>query len=197
VAGHRAELSPTEGALLAVLAGGEQSGYDLARRFERGVGRVWSPAKGHLYVVLPRLVERGWATSREVVEGKRPQKTLYRITRKGRSALARWVDEPIEPEPDRNMFLVKLFFGDLTSKASMLEHVRRRRDDAAELRAQIEELQRLADASGEPQGVYPWLTRRYGLMWARMVIRWSEEAEEAISVARATPGTRFLRRKKN
>jgi hypothetical protein len=66
------ELTPTEAALLALLAFGEKSGYDLARTFDRSIGLMWAPARGHIYAILPRLVEHGWATSREVVQAKRP-----------------------------------------------------------------------------------------------------------------------------
>jgi PadR family transcriptional regulator, regulatory protein AphA len=192
VAGRRKEeLSQTEAVILGFLAGGERSGYDLSLMFE-GLKLMWAPAKGHMYAVLPRLVEMGWATSREVTEGRRPPKQIYRITPRGRTALKRWLEEPIEPDPERNMLLVKLFFGDRVGREAVLRHVADRREAAETLLSELRALQRQADESGRPQGVYPWLTRRYGILWAQMMIRWASEAEAAI--ADAEPGQRPLRR---
>jgi DNA-binding PadR family transcriptional regulator len=193
VAGRREELSQTEAVILAFLAGGERSGYDLTLLFE-GMKLIWSPAKGHMYAVLPRLVEVGWATSRGVTEGRRPPKQIYRITARGRAALKRWLEAPIEPEPDRNMLLVKLLFGDLVSPEAVLRHVADRRRAAETLLSEVRTLQLQADESGYPQGVYPWLTRRYGILWAQMVIRWASEAEAAIGDGVAGHGGRLLRR---
>src|SRR5690348_54348 len=113
--GLSVELSPTEAVLLGLLGREEKalSGYDLLRAFRSGVGMTWAPTKGHMYAVLPRLVEQGLATSREIVQAKRPTKHVYRITRKGRSALRAWLAEPPEPGQERDMLLVKVFFGDL------------------------------------------------------------------------------------
>ena len=83
-----AELTTTEGAVLALLAiEGERSGYDLLKLAERAVGHVWSPAKSGLYAVLPRLVADGLAARRKQSQRTRPDKHLYRITTAGRAAL--------------------------------------------------------------------------------------------------------------
>jgi DNA-binding PadR family transcriptional regulator len=176
------DLTSTEAALLAFLAFGEKSGYDLARAFDRSVGLMWAPAKGHMYGVLPRLVERGWATSREVVQTRRPNKHLYRITQKGRTALARWLERPPGAEPERDMLLVKVFFGELAGESTILEHIRRRKAEAAELQAQLRAFDRGVPAN--ERRLYPYLTRRYGILWAQFVIRWANEAERAIRESR-------------
>ena len=82
-----AQISVTEAALLGLLTRGEMSGYDLQRRAEQGGGFFWAPAKSRIYAVLPQLVERGFATSRAVVQEHRPTKQLYTITPEGRSVL--------------------------------------------------------------------------------------------------------------
>ena len=84
--GNRA-ISATEAALLGLLTRGEMSGYDVQRAAETSGGFFWAPAKSRIYAVLPRLVTRGFATSRSVVQETRPKKQLYRITRAGRDAL--------------------------------------------------------------------------------------------------------------
>jgi DNA-binding PadR family transcriptional regulator len=182
------DLSPTEAALLGLLGQAELagsaglSGYDVSRAFQQSVGLMWAPTKGHTYAILPRLVEQGWATSREVVQAKRPTKQVYRITRKGRAALRAWLAAPPESGQDRDMLLVKIFFGDLGDRDALLSHIRRRRDEATELRRRIQALDRRADGAGD-DALYPWLTRRYALAWARFTLRWAAEAEDAINTS--------------
>src|SRR5207248_3704919 len=55
-------LSTTEFAVLGLLSFGPRSGYELKKAAEAGVGYVWTAAKSHVYGVLPRLVEGGFAT---------------------------------------------------------------------------------------------------------------------------------------
>jgi DNA-binding PadR family transcriptional regulator len=97
-----AGLSTTEFAVLGLLSFGERSGYELKKAAEAGVGYVWTAAKSHVYGVLPRLVEGGYATTRRVTQERRPDKQVYRITRKGQRAFHEWLEAPIEervPEP--------------------------------------------------------------------------------------------------
>ena len=187
------ELSPTEAALLGLLghAGPKgMSGYDLMRAFRQSVGVMWAPTKGHMYAVLPRLVDEGWATSREVVQRSRPTKQVYRITRTGRAALRRWLAAPPEPGQERDMLLVKIFFGDLGDPEDMLAHIRRRRAEAEELRREVRALHRRTDPD-DVASLFPALTRRYALGWAQFTLRWAAEAEAA--VARAAEARRRAR----
>src|SRR3954468_12592372 len=109
-----ARISATDAALLGLLSrGGELSGYDVQRQADAATGFFWAPAKSRIYAVLPQLVARGFATSREVVQEHRPNKQLYRITRDGRAALQSWLEEPPSMEPERNPLLLKIFFGEL------------------------------------------------------------------------------------
>jgi DNA-binding PadR family transcriptional regulator len=138
-----------------------------------------------MYAVLPRLVDEGWATSREVVQRSRPTKQVYRITRTGRAALRRWLAAPPEPGQERDMLLVKIFFGDLGDPEDMLVHIRRRRAEAEELRREVRALHRRTDPD-DVASLFPALTRRYALGWAQFTLRWAAEAEAA--VARAAEG---------
>lgn len=183
------ELSPTEAVILGLLGFAElegakgRSGYDLLRAFARSPGMMWAPTKGHMYAILPRLVSEGWATSREVVQPKRPTKQLYRITRKGRSALRAWLAAPPEAGQERDMLLVKIFFGDLGDRDAILGHIARRREEAEALRKQVRAFQRDAERAGD-RDLYPWVTRRHALAWAQFTVRWAAEAEEAIRSSR-------------
>jgi PadR family transcriptional regulator AphA len=178
-------LTATEYAVLGLLSGGEQSGYDLKKRADSSVGYFWTPAKSRIYAILPRLVEAGLARRRDVRQQGRPDKQLYRLTAAGRRALAEWLAHgPLEPDLERHLLLVKLYFGELAGPEALLEQVRERRQEVERFRAELE----LIDARSqrtERDDLYPRLTRMYGLMWADAIIAWAKAAEEELERAAA------------
>src|SRR5439155_9217920 len=125
-----AKISATEAALLGLLTRGEMSGYDLQRAADEAGGFFWAPTKSRIYAVLPQLVERGYATSREIQQTGRPNKQLYRITKPGRAALQAWLEEPPVFEPERAPILLKLYLGELLEPEVLIEHVRKVRSEA-------------------------------------------------------------------
>jgi PadR family transcriptional regulator AphA len=183
------KLAATEAAVLGLLADGEHSGYDLKRAIDRSVGYFWGPAKSRIYTVLPRLVELGYATRRDVIQQNRPNKQLYRITTAGRQALEEWLAEPSVPAPDRNPLLLKVFFGDYASPETVLEHVRARRAEAEQLKRELDEIDRTVRCRDEAER-YSALTRVYGREWADAMIRWADHVERELGVGTQTGAQR-------
>ena len=174
------KISATDAALLGLLTRGELSGYDLQRAAEASGGLFWAPAKSRIYAVLPQLVARGYATSREVVQTGRPNKQLYRLTKSGRAALQTWLEEPPVFEPERVPILLKLYFGDLLEPEILIEHIR----DGAQRGARAEAPARGAAGGGSgAESVFADLTVRHGLEWARAMIRWASTAEQELTRA--------------
>src|SRR5439155_14424275 len=110
-----------------LLSFGPRSGYELKKAAEAGVGYVWTAAKSHVYGVLPRLVEGGFATTRRVTQERRPDKQVYRITRKGRRAFQEWLEAAIEESGARSPFLLKVFFGGLMRNEVLAAHIEQKR----------------------------------------------------------------------
>jgi PadR family transcriptional regulator AphA len=167
------ELTTTEAAVLGLLSEGPRSGYDLRKAVESSVGYFWGPAKSQIYAVLPRLVEGGYARVRKVAQDQRPDKSVYRLTRAGRDALKRWIEEtPAPPDPDRNPLLLKVFFGEVASQEVLVEHIRQRRFEVETLRTYLEDI--------EEDDLYAKLTIDWGLEYAGAVIRWAKHAEREL-----------------
>jgi len=166
-------LSTTEYAVLGMLSWGEHSGYELKKIAEAGVGYLWTAAKSHVYAVLPRLVRDGYASSRRVTQASRPDKRLYRITKKGTAAFREWLEEPVEERGARSSFLLKLFFGDQMSKEALVGHVERRRAEAAAELAEYREIERRI--KGVEENYFGYVTLRWGLAQTRAWIRWADE----------------------
>ncbi|HEX2495265.1 MAG TPA: PadR family transcriptional regulator [Gaiellaceae bacterium] len=180
-------LTATEAALLGLLRKGPMSGYDLRKDVERSIGYFWTPAKTQIYATLPRLVEAGHATQQKVVQSARPDKTIYELTEAGREALREWVEEaPLEAGHGRNLILLKLYFGEGVDADKLLHQVADRREQAERLRSDLEEL----DASGSGGSPFEAITRRWGLLYAEALLRWTEEAAASLTSSGAAGGRR-------
>jgi len=169
-------LTTTEAAILGLLGLGELSGYDLSRNVETGIGMFWSPAQSGIYAVLPRLVEKGYATTRTVAQERRPDKQVYRITNEGREALRRWIESgPPEPDPAYNPFLLRVYFGAETTPEVVSGHVEARKREAEERIALLNELKPALGVTGtaasEP---YRRFVLDWGLEYYEAVIRWAD-----------------------
>ena len=109
--GRTTELTPTSYTILGLLALGDSSGYRVTKQVRRGLGQLWPRAERQLYNDPKRLVEAGYVTATRERVGRR-QRTIYSITRRGRTALRRWLDT--EPRPPTLEFegMVRVLFAE-------------------------------------------------------------------------------------
>jgi DNA-binding PadR family transcriptional regulator len=167
-------LSSNEGVVLGMLARGSSTRAGLVRRIGRTVGYFWTPARSHVYGLLPRLVALGYVDAHRVEGEDGLERQVYGATAAGRSAVADWLRaRDLADGPPRNPFLLKLFFGGLLERDEMVEHVRAQRDAVAAELAELEEIEASWSSDGDPYG---WLALRYGLERDRATLRWAEEA---------------------
>lgn len=101
----------TASAVLGLLRLRPWTTYELAKQVQRSLGWFWPRAERKLYDEPKRLVAAGLATSEREMTGARPR-TVYSLTRRGRTALARWLDEPVAPPTLEFEGMVKVFFAD-------------------------------------------------------------------------------------
>lgn len=175
-------LTTTEAAILGLLGLGEASGYDLSRNVETGIGMFWSPAQSGIYAVLPRLVEKGFATARTVAQERRPDKQVYRITEEGRTALRRWIESgPPEPDPAYNPFLLRVYFGAETSPDVVAGHVAARKREAEERIVLLRELEPALGGTGTPASEpFRSFVLDWGLQYYEAVVRWADATLAAL-----------------
>jgi len=168
-----------EHAILVSLLEQPGSGYELARRFERSIGRFWTATHQQIYRVLKRMETDGWVTAEEVGQGGRPDKRSYSVAATGRAVLTSWLRAPVQPEAVRHELAVKIrgaAFDDAHGRAALIAEVERyrvvhedtlgrylageRRDFAGTLDVQ----QRLQHA-----------VLRGGIAYERMVLDWLDD----------------------
>lgn len=138
------ELSVTEYAVLGILAEGPSHGFAVAKELGANaeVGRILTVRRPLVYRALDRLVDHGLA---EPVTTERsdsgPDRTIHRVTGRGRARLRRWLTEPVAHVRDMRIeFLLKLAI------------LRRSDTSPARLvRAQKDSLQSTLEALDDPQ----------------------------------------------
>jgi DNA-binding PadR family transcriptional regulator len=170
-------LTVTEGALLGMLAQGERSGYELSRRVADSIGYLWSPSRSQIYRVLPRLVDRGLARSREVEQRGRPDKALYAVTTAGRRALRSWLEEVEEEPADRTVYPLKIFFCDFASPQAALAQLDAYRRYLERLLARYREIDM---APPDSRFVYPRMVLAHGIARVTSTLAWIDQSAEAI-----------------
>jgi DNA-binding PadR family transcriptional regulator len=179
----RNSLTTTEGAVLGLVAFGEASGYDLARLAARSVAHIWTPSQSQIYKTLPRLAARGLLRTREIEQRGRPDKAVYRITRKGSDELRRWLDE-VEDEPTsgRVVFPLKLFFGDFASPGTARAQL------AAYRRYLVRRLERYEElrAGGRiVESDLPGLVLQHGIVRVNATLDWIDHTTAALDAPTA------------
>jgi PadR family transcriptional regulator AphA len=105
-------LSITEYTVLGLLAEHPAHGFAISKELEPSgpIGRILTVRRPLVYRALDRLVAAGMAEAVHTEPGiAGPQRTVHRVTRMGRSRLARWLGSPAEHVRDlRIEFQLKL-----------------------------------------------------------------------------------------
>lgn len=117
-----------EHAILGFLSREPMTGYDLKTRcFDSAAGHLWTADQAQVYRSLERLSAQGRVRSRLVPQRGKPDRRVYCITSRGRTALTEWLLKPESPPPVRDPFLLHLFLSpDLPDDdiVRLLEHAR-------------------------------------------------------------------------
>jgi DNA-binding PadR family transcriptional regulator len=121
---------PLHHAVLALLAGGPSYGYELKASFEEAIGPQWGELNiGHLYQILDRLVRDEFVTSKVIPQRDRPDKIVYRLSKKGRAELDRWLERPfVRQSGYRDDFFLKLLAASRLGPDRLRNVVRVQRD---------------------------------------------------------------------
>ncbi|MEV7417404.1 PadR family transcriptional regulator [Streptomyces sp. NPDC089919] len=173
-------------AILVSLLEQPGSGYELARRFDRSIGYFWTATHQQIYRVLKRMEGDGLLSVREVPQQGRPDKREYSVAGPGRTALSRWLDEPIEPESMRHDLAVKIRGAAFDDPAALIGEVARHRQAHADRLAHYLAGERRdftepgtpgpLDAGQELQHV----VLRGGIAYERMTIAWLDDVLDTL-----------------
>ncbi|WP_189333519.1 PadR family transcriptional regulator [Actinoplanes ianthinogenes] len=170
-----------EHAILVSLLEQPGSGYELARRFERSIGRFWTATHQQIYRVLKRMEADGWVTAVDVGQDGRPDKRDFTVSAAGREVLTGWLHEPVQPEAVRHDLAVKVrgaAFDDPAGRAALIDEVVRYRAEHEELLARYlaGEKRDFPDISSLRAGErLQHVVLRGGIAYERMLLDWLDE----------------------
>jgi PadR family transcriptional regulator AphA len=137
------DLSLADWAVLGAVAARPTHGWAVVQELatDGALGRVWTVPRPVVYRSIASLTAKGLIEPRgEAAGGRGPQRTIVRITRRGRAALGQWLSTPVDHVRDvRSAFLLKLA---LLDRAGRPCH--------ALVRAQLDELAPVFAALHEP-----------------------------------------------
>jgi PadR family transcriptional regulator AphA len=175
------ELSATAKVILGMLAARPRSGYEIKQLVDHSTRFFWAASYGQIYPELKRLAEAGLIEGADASQGAR-QRTVHRLTAKGKRAVRRWLKGPPEVYELRDEGLLKLFFAGSVDPARGAEIARERAAHSAEIAAQLRalreshELERAKDAPAYTVDEGSATVLRHGIELNEWIAEWFEAA---------------------
>ena len=117
-----------EYAMLAAIAHGPKSGYDLNRWFEEVANHFCTAGYSSVYPALAKFERAGLVIHETVPSDRGPERKVYSLTERGRDVLLAWAAQPAGDPETRDEQLVKaLSYGMLPEETAkgLLEEARR------------------------------------------------------------------------
>jgi PadR family transcriptional regulator, regulatory protein AphA len=167
-------LSPTGYVILGMLRHEPRTGYEIKQAVDRSTRFFWAASYGQIYPELRRLAKAGLVEGEADPKGER-KRTVYRLTRAGRTELRRWLAEDPAVLEIRDESLLKLFFAAAAPPRKAAEIIAARRRAHEQKLERLREIEPFAAASSEADP-YPYMVLRFGLASSEWVVRWCDEA---------------------
>jgi DNA-binding PadR family transcriptional regulator len=125
------------------LVGREGAGpHDLVRLAKRGRFFAWA-GESQYYTEPKRLAKLGYLSARKE-PGKTRERTVYRLTGKGRQALREYARAPVAFMPLKSDALVRLLICDLVGEEVTRDSMATLREDIAEIQARLDDAEHTA-----------------------------------------------------
>lgn len=182
-----------QNAILAALAYGESSGYDLAKAFDVTVANFWTATPQQLYRELDKMQAAGLIEARLIHQEKRPNKRMFSLTKSGRAALREFTIRAPKPTAIRDELLVQVEAMELGDIPSVRVNVQ---DKLAASEAKLKRYEKTRDflLAGRSEAVFltednrlgPYLTLVRGITFEQENIRWCETVIRALDTRRTT-----------
>jgi DNA-binding PadR family transcriptional regulator len=155
------------------------TGYELKKRIENGVGAFYKASYGSIYPTLTRLLKEGKVTVTQESQGARIKK-LYEITRDGKLAFLKWLEEPLRPDDGGNQnHLVKVYFFDVLPEEAVCQQLLEYEvNNKNYLRGLMSLAQTFEPEKYQEEHYYKLSTLYYGIGILRETLRWCRHVRE-------------------
>ena len=172
-------------AILGFLSFRPLSGYDLKKTFDQSVQHFWPANQSQIYRTLAEMEEQKFVV-REVVEREdRLDLKIYHITDAGRAELQRWLATPLEPQDNREPFLIQIYFGGKLSDAELLNLIHTEIQEAEQrlalFSALLEASQPRLEAHPDRRAAFlSLLTLEYGMRAQQALLDWLKSVSQRV-----------------
>ncbi|MBD2527698.1 PadR family transcriptional regulator [Nostoc sp. FACHB-133] len=168
--------------LLAGLTLEPRSGYDLTQWIAKAAQHYWAADHSSIYPALAALERQGLVIFEVKPSERGPKRKVYFITENGRKILLDWVDISPNRSEIRDEFLIKVLCYDFLPPERAISHLQLTRKVYVEKLFWFEQSICLLNQY-DRDGTYPyagrfgiWLTIRRGILSAKAIIAWCDEA---------------------
>ena len=114
----------TRYAVLGLLSIRPMSGYEIKTFMRQSTDNFWTESDGQLYPALSQLKKEECIAYKTPVASSLRDIKIYRLTKKGKTELKKWMMQEPETQSVRNEFMLKVFFGANVAPQTILEHIR-------------------------------------------------------------------------
>ncbi|GAB5507845.1 MAG: hypothetical protein Rhirs2KO_30080 [Rhizobiaceae bacterium] len=118
---RKSGISPLGYVLLALLARGPKSGYDLAQILKGPATLLWKARHSQIYPELAKLEEAGLAAHERQQQESKPDRKAFKITEVGIEVLRDWALTPPEPWTSKSDLVVKAHLLWMADTAGFIE----------------------------------------------------------------------------
>lgn len=165
-----------EHALLVSLRERPGTGIELARRFDRSIGFLWSATHQQIYQVLRRMESHEWVSA--AAGAGRSTERRYSVTPAGQIVLTEWIETPTSAAALRSEVAVKMRAASYADRERVLSHLGDLVGEHRTRQAHFEQLER--EQFPEPgslsdQQLDIWLVLRGGIRQERFWVEWLSE----------------------
>jgi DNA-binding PadR family transcriptional regulator len=174
----RDELSLFSFEILGLVGRTGAGAHDLLRLARRGRMLAWA-GESQYYVEPKRLARLGYLDAHKE-PGKTRERTVYRLTDKGRDALRTYARTPVCFTPLKSEPLLRLLIADLVGEAPTRESIATLRDDIADLFVRLDEFEASAEELPHRRK-YLLLVTSFLRRLLELHLEWVDEVERELS----------------
>lgn len=182
-------------ALLVTLLDGEATGYELSKRFDIAASNFWNAQQAQLYAELIRMEADGLVEATTVVQTKRPNKRLVKLTEAGIQAIREFAQEPSPRTSLKDELMIKATGIDVSDAEAFLDDLSRRREISIALIDRYETSVRSMFRGRDEdtfvrttRRVGPYLTLLRGISLERDNVAWCDETKRIVTARLAMRG---------
>lgn len=177
-----AGTNKTKYAILGVLNIASGSGYDIKKICDYSISHFWNENYSHIYPVLKELEQEGLVVKKSEFNAGKPPKYIYSLIDEGKKELNDWLRKPVESNPMRSEFLLKLFFASELPIEDIIRLVDEEKTKHEKLLAQFLKIEEdLGKNQQSGKALSLWLaTVNFGKYEARSTIEWCEDTVKTL-----------------